>query len=264
MKKFFILFVLSLAFGSCSPFQKAFKSEDVSVKYSVAEKLYEKGKYSKSIRLFEQMTNSFKGKPQAEKMFYMYSQALYKTKDYYTAGYQFEKFTSSYPKSEKVEETAYLGAFCYSKLSPEFSLDQIDTEKAIDKMQSFIDRFPESARIAEANVVVKEMREKIERKAFENAKQYNQISDFKSALVSLDNFIADFPGTPYKSEALFYKFDSAYRLAINSVPSKMEERLNNAKVIYNSFVKFDSNSKFKPRADVMLAEIDKTLTTIVK
>jgi outer membrane protein assembly factor BamD len=51
-------------------------------------------------------------------------------------------------------------------------------------------------------------------KVFENAKGYNTISDFKS-VVALDNFIADYPGTPYKEDALFYKFDSNLRL--NSV-----------------------------------------------
>jgi outer membrane protein assembly factor BamD len=39
------------------------------------------------------------------------------------------------------------------------------------------------------------------RKVFENAKGYNTISDFKSAIVALDNFIADYPGTPYKEDA---------------------------------------------------------------
>jgi outer membrane protein assembly factor BamD len=45
--------------------------------------------------------------------------------------------------------------------------------------------------------------------------QYN--IRFQSAS-ALDNFIADYPGTPYKEDALYYKFDSAYQLGINSVP----------------------------------------------
>jgi outer membrane protein assembly factor BamD len=263
MKQFLLIFLFSLTLTACSPFQKAYKSEDVAIKYAEAEKLYEKGKFNKSIRLFEQLSSSFKGKPQAEKMFFMYSQALYKTKDYYTAGYQFEKFASSYPKSEKIEEASFLGAFCYSKLSPVYSLDQVDTEKAIDKMQAFIDRYPESTHLTEANVVVKSLREKIEKKAFENAKEYNKISDYKSALVALDNFIADYPGTPYKGEALFVKLDSAYKLAINSIPSKMEERLIASKTAYSNLIKFDSNT-YKAKADVMLANIEKTLTTVSK
>jgi outer membrane protein assembly factor BamD len=60
--------------------------------------------------------------------------------------------------------------------------------------------------LSEANETVKVLQE-IE-KVFENAKGYNTISDFKSALVALDNFIADYPGTPYKEDALYYKFDS--------------------------------------------------------
>ena len=65
---------------------------DIAVKYGVSVTMYEKGKYDKAIRLFEQIAPSYKGKPQAEKLFYMYSQAYYKTKQYYLAGYQFENF----------------------------------------------------------------------------------------------------------------------------------------------------------------------------
>jgi len=44
---------------------------------------------------------SYRGKPQGEKLFYMYAQSLYKTKQYYLAGYQYDSFNSGYPKSEK-------------------------------------------------------------------------------------------------------------------------------------------------------------------
>jgi outer membrane protein assembly factor BamD len=154
---------------------------------------------------------------------FTFSQAYYKTEQYYLAGYQFESFASGYPKSEKVQEAAYLGPKSYSMLSPIYSLDQTDTYKAIDKLQAFIDTYPNSEYLSEANETVRVLQKN---RVFENAKGYNTISDFKSALVALDNFIADYPGTPYKEDALYYKFDSAYQLGINSVPAKMEERLN--------------------------------------
>jgi outer membrane protein assembly factor BamD len=258
MKK--ILAVLLLAFlASCSPYQKALKSEDMGVKYDQASKLYEKGKYAKAIRLFEQMAPSYRGKPQAEKMYYMFAQSYYKTKQYYLAGYQFESFAAGYPKSEKLEEAAYLGAKCYALLSPIYDLDQTDTQKAIDKLQAFIDRFPESPYLPEANSTLKGLREKIEKKVYENAKGYNTIMDYKSALVAFDNFLSDYPGTPYREDALYYKLDSAYNLAINSVPSKMEERLGNAKTAYNKLIQFKSDTKYKEKADDMLARIEKDL-----
>lgn len=256
MKKLLSVLLLAIVFSSCSEYHKALKKDDVAVKFDVAERLYESGKYTKAIRLFEQLATSFRGKPQAEKMFYMFAQSYYKTKQYYLSGYQFESFVSSYPRSEKAEEAAYLGARSYSMLSPVYSLDQTDTYKAIDKLQNFIDRYPNSQYLSEANIVVKGLREKLEKKAFENAKGYNEISDFKSALVALDNFIIDYPGTPYKEKALFYKLDSAYQLAVNSVPSKMEERLYVAKTAYAGLIKFNASTEYKQKADVMLAKIE--------
>ena len=264
MKNFLLLILVAIGVLSCSPFQKAMKSEDMALKYQVADQLFEAGKYSKSLQLFDQLSPVYKGKPQAEKMFFQYATALYKTKDFYAAGYQFEKFTSSYPKSEKVEEAAYFGAISSTKLSPVYSLDQVETDKAIDKLQGFIDIYPESKYMPEVNANVKQLREKLEIKAYEIAKQYNTISDYKAALIALDLFIADFPGTPLKEKALFYKLDSAYKLAINSVYSKMQERLKASKIAYSNLIKFKADSQYKSQADDMLAKIDKDLEQFSK
>ncbi len=264
MKKFLAIVTLFIFFSSCNEYQKALKSEDVAVKFAEATKLYDAGKYSKAIRLFEQISPVYKGRPNAEKMFYQYSQSLYKTKQFYLAGYQFESFASSYPKSEKMEEASFLGAKCFTKLSPSYSLDQTDTYKAIDKLQAFIDRYPESTYLSEANAMVKVLREKLEKKFFEIAKQYNSIADYKASLIALDNFIINFPGTPYKEDALYYKLDSCYNLAINSIPSKVEERLNVAKMSYTSLMKFNANTEYKKKADEMLARIENDLKQFSK
>ncbi|SDH78052.1 Beta-barrel assembly machine subunit BamD [Flavobacterium omnivorum] len=264
MKKLLSLLLLVAVFSSCNEYQKALKSEDVAVKFDMATKLYEAGKYSKAIRIFEQIAPAYRGKPQAEKLFYMFSQSYYKTKQYTLSGYQFESFVSSYPKSEKLQEAAYLGAKSYSMLSPVFSLDQTDTNKALDKLQSFIDTYPNSEYVTEANSVVKVLSEKIEKKVYENAKGYNTISDFKSAIVALDNFVADYPGTPFKEDALYYKFDSAYQLAINSVPAKMQDRLIVAKTAQLNLMKFNAETKYKKVANEMLARIDKDLQKFTK
>jgi len=268
MVRYLYILFIALLLTSCSEYQQALKKDDIKLKYEVAEKLYEKGKYGKAIRLFEQIAPSYRGKPQAEKMFYMYAQSLFKNKQYYTAGYQFDSFTAGYPRSEKSEEAQFLGAKSYYMLSPRYSLDQVDTYKALDKLQLFIDNYPNSQYMAEANMLVKELREKLEKKAFEIAKQYNLISEYNgdhnAAIKSLDNFMLDFPGTKYKEDALFYKFDSSYKLAINSVPARMQERLNVAKTNYNALVKFNAESKYKDQADKMLARIDTELQKFSK
>src|SRR5574343_61020 len=264
MNKIFSFFLTIILLASCSQYQKALKSDDVAVKTEAANKMYEDGKYTKAIRLYEQVAPAYKGKPQAERLFYMYSKSLYNTKQYYLAGYQFENFDASYPKSEKREEASFLAAECFYKLSPVYSLDHTDTEKALEKVQKFIDVYPNSEYLPKANVYVKELREKQEKKAFEIAKQYNSISDFKAALKAFDNFIADFPGTPYKEQALYYRLDSAYQLAINSIESKKQERLDYAKTTYANLMKFKSDTEYKEKADKMLAVIEQELQQFSK
>jgi outer membrane protein assembly factor BamD len=180
------------------------------------------------------------------------------------AGYQFENFSASYPKSEKREEASFLASECFYKLSPVYSLDQTDTEKALEKVQKFIDTYPNSEYLPKANLYIKELREKLEQKAFEIAKQYNSISDYKGALKAFDNFIADFPGTPFKEEALYYRLDSAFKLAINSVEYKKQERLSYAKTTYINLVKFKSDTRYKTAADDMFATIEQELKQFSK
>lgn len=264
MKKLIALLLLAQVVFSCGEYQKALKTEDIGVKYELAEKLYDANKYSKAIRLFEQIAPAYRGKPQAEKMFYMFAQSYYKTRQYYLAGYQFESFASSYPRSEKVQEAAFLGAKCYSMLSPVYSIDQTDTHKAIEKLQNFIDNYPNSEYIPEANKTMALLNEKIEKKVYEVAIGYHTIMDYKSAMVALDNFIADFPGTSYKENALYYKLDSAYNLAINSIYEKQEERLKTAKLAYTALIRFKEDTQYKQKANAMLAKIETDLQKFTK
>lgn len=264
MKKIVLFLLFLITFSACGDYQKALKSEDVAIKYDMATKLYDEGKYAKAIRLFEQLAPQYRGKPQSEKMFYMYAQSFFKTKDYMISAGRFESFVASYPRSEKAEECAFLEAVSYSKSSPVYSLDQTETNKGIERMQYFIDAYPNSPYLAEANLITKTLREKLEKKSYEIAYEYYKISDHKSALVALENFIVDYPGTQYKEKALFYKLSSAFIVAENSFENKMEGRLNDAKLAYNALVKYNPETAFKSQADDMLVQIEKDLKQFSK
>ncbi|MEW4924204.1 outer membrane protein assembly factor BamD [Algibacter sp. 2305UL17-15] len=270
MKYVFSILVLACLFSSCSEYQKVLKSEDIATKFKFGDSLYKQGKYDKANRLFAQIVPNYKGKPQAEKLMYLYSKTFYHMKDYYVSGYQFERFVSSYPKSEKKEEAAFLSAKSYYMLSPRYSKDQKETKDAIEKIQEFINVYPNSEYVAEANTLVKELDFKLEKKAFEIAKQYNHISDFKASIKSFDNFVFQFPGSPLREDALFYRLDAAYKLAVNSIEYKKtaagivklkKTRLEQAKEYYSAFKKAYANSKYIADAEKMASELDKELET---
>ena len=45
----------------------------------------------------------------------------------------------------------------------------------------------------------------------------------------------DFPGSDLREKAMYYRFDSAYKLAVNSVVWRQKERIQNAVTYFNSF-----------------------------
>jgi outer membrane protein assembly factor BamD len=260
MKNLFYLLALLVMTSSCSEYQKALKSEDIATKFKQGTELFDAGKWSKANRLFAQIVPNYRGKPQAEKLMYMYGKSFYEMKDYVTAGYQLNRFEGSYPASEKVEEASFLAAKSFYQLSPVYSKEQSETIHALERLQLFVNKYPTSDLLPEANVLIKELDYKLERKAFEIAKQYNSIayfesSDYLAAIKAFDNFLADFPGTSFREEAMYYRLDSAYKLGINSVKAKQETRLKVAINYYNSFKKFYPNSDLMVEADKMNEEM---------
>ncbi|WP_459211640.1 outer membrane protein assembly factor BamD [Aquimarina rhabdastrellae] len=262
MRRFFYLLLTVVVFSSCSQYQEILKSDDIGEKYKLAEELYKEGKYKKALRLFEQIVPSYRGKPQAERVMYYYADTYYNLEDYQLSGYQFERFVKSYPKSDKVEEAGYKGAKSYYYLSPRYSLDQGDTQTAIDKLQIYINLYPESEKLEEANKLVTELRQKLERKTYEIAKQYHHIgrSNYKVAIKAFDNFILDFPGSIYKEKALYYKLESQYLLAIGSYDDLVKERLEVAKKFYGNYIKYyKEKGELLEKANEIAEDIDKRL-----
>tara|TARA_R110002167_G_scaffold91083_23_gene245052 strand:- start:1825 stop:2622 length:798 start_codon:yes stop_codon:yes gene_type:complete len=253
-----------LMLGSCSEYQKVLKNEDVKPKYDMAEKLYEEGDFKRANRLLEQIAPKYVGKPQGERVMFFLSDSYFQRQDFNMAGYQFERFVKSYPKSDKAQQAAFLGAKSYYMLSPEYSLDQTDTDKALAKLQTFINTYADSEYFTEANAMAKELTTKKERKAFEIAKQFNKLGKFDftfltPALAAFDNFILDFPGSIYREEALYYKLEAATEFAMNSFQGLQKKRFEDAKAAYIVLKKQFPETKFEKKANDLLAKIDKEL-----
>lgn len=263
MKKVILFLSVVFLFTSCGEYQKVLKSKDTASKYSTAEKLYNEAKeensrkkYRKALRLFEQLMPEFRGKPQGQKLAFLFADTYYELGDYYLAGYQFERFTETYPESEKLEEAAFKGAKSYYFLSPPYYLDQTETHQGITKLQGYINRFPESDKMEEANTLVTELRVKLERKAYEIAKQYHHTENYIAAITAFDNFISDYPGSPFREKAFYYRLESAYLYAINSYAYAMPERLATARGYYDDYQRYYPEGEYIELANAALKDIE--------
>lgn len=265
--RYSVVIFFGLVLFACSEYQKVLKDTDVSRRYEYAQKMYDEGDYKKANRIFEQIAPQFVGKPQGERVMFFLADSYYKIGDYNFAGYQFERFLKSYPRSDKAPEAAFLGAKSYYMLSPRYSLDQTDTDKALGKLQLFINSYPESEYLAEANTMARELTTKKEKKAFEIAKQFVKLGEYYvldynlSGISSLDNFVNDYPGSVYREEALFQKFRATTNLAVNSTFRKRKERLDEALEAYQDLMRSYPETEFSKEAEklheVLQDEINK-------
>ena len=245
MFRLFLLILVSFLVITCNDYQKLLNSPENEVdKYTAAEEYYENGEFRRANALIEQIIPSYRGKPQGERLVFFFANSYFETRSYYSAAIQFENFIKSYPNSQRIQEAYFMEAKSYFMLSPLYTLDQEDTFTGIDKLQVFINRFPNSEYLAEALELMEQFQNKIEKKEFEVSKQYYTIRDYSSAMKSLDNFIADNPGTIFREEALYYRWLSQYEIAINSIESRINERVAELERSLDNFLRYYPDTIF--------------------
>lgn len=254
MNRFFFLVVVFFSLASCTEYSKVLKSDSVEKKYTMAKDLYDTGlekkkknKLSKSVRLLEQIQPGMRGKPQNEVVSYMIANAYYNIGDYLLAAYHFEKFVKSFPDSDKREESIFKTANSFYRASPRYSLDQKDTYKAIDKLQLYLNAYPDGEYFEVCNKHLAELRDKLDKKAYEIAKQFHhrgQMGLWRPAVHALNNFIEEHPGSVYLEKAYFYKLESQFEFAMNSFKNLERERIQEALKYYNDYVEKFPDGEF--------------------
>lgn len=262
IKNLAYLFILSLLLFSCGEYQKVLNKGTTEEQYKMAVKMYESNKFGKALRLFEKITPAYRGKPQMERISFMISQSNFNEKNYSISGYYFDRFAKNYPKSSKKEEAAFLSAYSYKLASPVFSLDPTDTNKALEAFQSFINEYPDSDKILEANKHYKDLRTKLEKKYFEIAKTYYRTADYdlrnyKASIQAFDNLLSDFLGSEFKEEALYYRLKAAHDFVLKSYDRRKPERIKDAIEAYEKLQRNFPESQFMEDANTMLATLEK-------
>lgn len=243
----FSYYVLILVFALCScksEFELVRTSNDPAKIYQTALKYYDQGEYEKAQSLLELSIPNYRGKEEAEDLFYKYANTHYFLGEYILASHYFKSFSNTFYNSDKKEEAEYLSAYSNYKLSPNSNLDQSYTLKAIDGFQKFINTYPRSTRVDECNKLIDEMRVKLEQKAFDQGKLYYNISQYQSAVKAFSNMLADFPESSRAEEVRYLMLKASYQLAKKSIYEKKQERFEETIKLYERFTKKHPRSKY--------------------
>lgn len=254
-----------LAFSvlSCkSEFEKIRVSGDTETLYKKAFEYYENEEFQRAQTLFELLLGNLRGKVESEKVYFHYAYSQYYLGKYILASYYFKDFSNKFLNSQYREEADFMAAYANFKLSPSYRLDQTYTQKAIESMQTFVNTYPKSERVAECNQLIDGMRKKMEEKAYAEGELYFNLKQYEASIQSFDNLLKDYPETTNAEKVRFKIIEAFYNFALNSIVTKQAERFKDTMNRYEKFVAKYPDSQFKKELSTIYKTSTKKLKTL--
>ena len=108
----------------------------------------------------------------------------------------------------------------------------------------FINRFPNSEYLTEALELMEQLQNKIEKKSLKYQSSIIPSEIIVLHIKSLDNFIADNLGTIFREEALYFRWLSQYEIAINSIESRINDRITELERSLENFLRYYPDTIF--------------------
>ena len=200
MRLFAIFFSFSIIFYGCSS-NKFIRDIDYEAEF-------EKGKFALSYKKYVRAQDHFNtvviGASHTElgddALFYL-GETYYYMGDKLLAIAEYDRLIRRMSFSPYVEKARYRICESYVILSPKYFRDQTYSEKAIEKLQEFIDDYPNSDNREEAQSNIKILRNKLSRKVYDTGILYIKMEEYKSALIAFKQVVDFYYDSEYNELA---------------------------------------------------------------
>lgn len=244
--------VAIVALSSCkTQYEILLQSNDADAKYEAAFNYYNEGKYSKAGSLFESLSVLTNGTERDDTVRFYWGLSNYKFRDYYTAETNFTNFLETYPRSPFASEARYLRLDCLYRSTLRYELDQSPTYKAITDISEYMIEYPDNPHMQTCRDMLLDLNERLDKKAYEAAKLYYKMENYKASRVAFRNVLKDDAENIYREDILYYIAMSAYKYAHNSVPSKQKERYLTFVDDYYNFIGEIPESHYRKELDTV-------------
>ena len=261
IRKILLLAGALLALASCkSEYEALLSSNDVDAKYKAAFEYFNQKKYSRAAQLFENLSVLTSGTERDDTVQYYWGLSNYRYKDFYTAETNFSKFLENFPRSPFAEDARFLHLDCLYRSTYRWELDQTPTYACLQAITEYLTAYPEENIHREVcRKMAADLNERLDRKAFENARLYYKMEDYKASRVAFRNVLKDDAENIYREDILYYTAMSSYNYARLSVPEKQKERYLTFIDDYFNFIGEIPESAYRRELDVMYRRAQRAL-----
>lgn len=216
--------VLAAVTACKSQYDIMLESNDSDAKYAAAFEYFNEGKYTKSAALFESLALLTNGTDRDDTVQYYRALSNYSSRNYSVAETNFQQFLSNYPRSPFAENAQFLRVDCLYKATLRYELDQNPTYAAMTAISEYLMSHPDGANADICRHMLEDLGERLDRKAYENARLYYRMEDYLASRVAFKNILKDDADNLYREDILYYSAMSSYKYALLSVPAKQKER----------------------------------------
>ena len=192
-----IIILFSCAGNSINNYQ------DLNYKFNEAKSSFESGKFSRAKEQFQFIIYNNPGSTVATNSQYYLAESYYNMKNYYQASLEYDKYNMISQNAELIAKSKFLTCKCLYLLSSDSNKDQADTQFTIDRIQTFLEEYPNTGHKKECELMIYNLREKLAKKDIESGKLYLRMEKYDSALIYFDLILSEYWDTSYTDQAIY-------------------------------------------------------------
>ena len=200
--KIYLIIFCCLFVVSCAVNESIQEDFNLEKNFSEAKVLFDEGNFSKALEKFKYIIYNNPGSLVAMNAQLYLAESLFNLEKYDQASKEYDRYILVSQDSQGVEKAKFFICKCYFELSSSYKKDQEASYIAIDRMQYFIEQYPNSQFSSECNVMITELRSKLAKKDLESGKLYLRIEEFPSAIIYFKSVIRDYYDTEYYETAI--------------------------------------------------------------
>jgi outer membrane protein assembly factor BamD len=256
MKLFAIFLValglLALLFG-CGPGPPKAKL-DAEDQFLLAKQKFDDRKYFDAQTKFQKLIWNFPGSDYVDEAQYYLAECFFGQEDYQSAIHEYTRLLRNYSQSPFVDAAQFKIGVSYYKQSLPAPLDQDDTQKAARTLQTFLEDYPNSEYVPEAEKYLLAARTRLSKKEYLNGQLYYKMGAYDSAIIYFEELLENYSDTKWADDAQY---------AIGEC-QRRQKKWERALQSYQKVLEMSNSKKLAQRAQKRIDKIEKELTETPK
>ncbi|MBP1883308.1 outer membrane protein assembly factor BamD [Sinorhizobium mexicanum] len=174
------------------------------------------GKTTEAARKFEALDKQHPFSEYARKALVMNAFVAYRNGQYQDAINATSRYLNLYPQSEDAAYAQYIQGLAYTKQIPSVTQDQKAAGKAIEAMQTVLDKYPDSDYVEDAQAKIRFARDQLAGKEMQVGRYYLERKEYLAAVSRFRVVVEQYPNTNQVEEALARLVEAYYAMGVTT------------------------------------------------